>query len=168
MSPKELCDASLVDLPLSNSENKLDQFFITRCDRPTVEFEKDQSCFQTNSLVAIDEGMVLDEVEQISSRLIENVGLLGQLLKGVFVTSIHLLAGLTEFLFSIITFRCSNSDRCAVGGQFDRAFRINLQQVENRTINDKRPAIAVFDEVLTHPESSYSVYTMVTHCSTAR
>ena len=63
VSPKELGNLHLVDLTLSDSENKFDQFRIVSFDGPVVEFEKDQRGFQTNSFVAVNERMVLHKME---------------------------------------------------------------------------------------------------------
>ena len=68
MSPEELGNLHLIDLTLSNSENNFDELLIVSFDRLAVEFEKDQSRFQTNSFVAVNEGMVLNKMEQVLGR----------------------------------------------------------------------------------------------------
>ncbi len=56
LSPKEFGNLRLIDLTLSNSENKFDELLIVNFDRLAIEFEKDQGRFQTNSFVAVNEG----------------------------------------------------------------------------------------------------------------
>jgi hypothetical protein len=82
------------------------------------------------------------------------------------MTSIYLSARFPQFFLLTAVFGGSNPDGGTIGGQLYRALRINLQKVENRPINDKCPAVAMFDEILEHLQVSNGVDTTVTHCST--
>jgi hypothetical protein len=57
MIPEEFGNLRLIDLTLSNSENRL-----------AIEFEEDEGGFQTNSFVTVNEGMVLDKMKQAGCR----------------------------------------------------------------------------------------------------
>ena len=93
-----------------------------------------------------------------------HVDLLSKFLKGLLVTSIYLSARFPQFFLLTAVFGGSNPDGGTIRGQLHRALRINLQKVENRPINDKCPAVAMFDEVLEHLPVSNGVNTMVIHC----
>ncbi|MEZ6034008.1 MAG: hypothetical protein R3C17_13005 [Planctomycetaceae bacterium] len=84
MNPEELSNLRLIDLTLSNSENKFDELLIVSFDRLAIEFEKDQRRLQTNSFVAINEGMVLNKMEQVGSCHVEDVGMQELSAKGHF------------------------------------------------------------------------------------
>ena len=71
MCPEEFGNLRLIDLTLSNSENKFDELLIVNFDRLAIEFEKDQGRFQTNSFVAVNEGVVLNKMEQGRQRPFE-------------------------------------------------------------------------------------------------
>ena len=53
--PEEFGNLRLIDLTLSNSENKFDELLVVNFDRLAIEFEKDQGRFQTNSFVAVND-----------------------------------------------------------------------------------------------------------------
>ena len=93
-----------------------------------------------------------------------HVDLLSKFLKGLLVTSIYLSARFPQFFLLTAVFGGSNPDGGTIRGQLHRALRINLQKVENRPINDKCPAVAMFDEVLEHLPVSNGVNTMEIHC----
>ena len=82
MSPEELGNLLLVDLTLSNSENKFDELLIVSFDRLAVEFEKHKGRFQTNSFVAVNEGMVLNKMKQVGRCHQKDVGMQKLFAKG--------------------------------------------------------------------------------------
>jgi hypothetical protein len=62
-------------LPLSNGQDKLNEFVILNFDRAIIEFQEKQRCFQTDTLVSIDKRMVLYKVKQIRSCHLEHIGM---------------------------------------------------------------------------------------------
>ena len=68
MIPEEFGNLRLIDLTLSNSENKFDELLIVSFDRLAVEFEEDQCHFQTYSFITVNEGMVLNKMKQVGRR----------------------------------------------------------------------------------------------------
>ena len=75
MIPEELGNLRLIDLTLSNSENKFDELLVVSFDRLAVEFEEDQGHFQTNSFITVNEGMVLNKMKQVGRRHKKDVGM---------------------------------------------------------------------------------------------
>lgn len=68
MIPEEFGNLRLIDLTLSNSENKFDELLIVSFDRLAIEFEEDEGHFQTYSFITVNEGMVLNKMKQVGRR----------------------------------------------------------------------------------------------------
>ena len=66
--PEELGNLRLIDLTLSNSENKFDELLVVSFDRLAIEFEEDEGHFQTYSFITVNEGMVLNKMKQVGRR----------------------------------------------------------------------------------------------------
>ena len=64
MRSKELCDLLLCRLPLCGLKDESNQILIRCFDRQTVDIQKQQRGFQTNSLVAVNEWMVLNDMNK--------------------------------------------------------------------------------------------------------
>lgn len=213
LTPEELGYLRLIDPTLSNSENNFHELLVAGFDGLAVEFEEDQRRFQTNSLVAVHKGVVLNKMEQVGGSHKKDVGmqplaakgrlwlgdgrlqqraaaqsitaaigpdlasvqlehiipcqelrqavLLSKLLKGLLVTRIHFFARFTQLFFPTVVGNRSNPDGRTICRQLHRALRINLQQVENRPIHDKCPAVAMPHKVLEHLQVSVNGDPMV-------
>ena len=72
---KKLGNLQFGCLPLSNGQDKLNEFVILNFDREIIEFQEKQRCFQTDTLVSIDKRMVLHKVKQIRSCHLEHIGM---------------------------------------------------------------------------------------------
>ena len=62
---KELSDVHLCGLALRRFEDEIDQLIVTDGQSVIVDLQKQECRFQTNSLVAINERMILNQMEQI-------------------------------------------------------------------------------------------------------
>ena len=216
MRAKKLSDFWFRRLPLRGSQHEFNEQFVRRIDRHPVDLQEQQRCFQSNSFIGIDEGVVLHDMKQVSSGHLEKISvqvlpaehclrlsqrgfeqthvtypfptavrrnllrmrfknvvqaekyrwlvLLRQLLESLGVLGIDLLPrGADASLLSGFRSR-ADRHRTTVGGDFQRAFRTDFEQVEDGAINDKGPTIAMLDEILDHirsPMLKHQWYTIV-------
>ena len=71
MSPEKLGDGILPELSLGDSQHGLKEGFVRYVHFESIERQKDQGCHDPHSLVGIHEGMILDNVEEVSGRHFE-------------------------------------------------------------------------------------------------
>ena len=69
MALHEYGDLGLGDPPLGHAEDELDQVVVRRLEPPAVETQERQHRHERRALVAVDERVILHEVEAVSGRV---------------------------------------------------------------------------------------------------